>query len=66
MKFSLPTLLGFLLLLSFVSAAQDPITIGLEVPANLHTTKDEFIKSESDIITSLKKVPKDYVKKMEL
>ena len=48
MKFSLPTLLGFSLL-SFVSAAQD-----FEVPDNLPATKDEFVKSEKDIINASK------------
>ncbi len=46
MKFSLPTLLGLSLFLSFVSAAQDPIAIGFEVPANLPSTKEEFVNSE--------------------
>ena len=45
MKFSLPTLLGFSLLLFIVSAAQD-----LKVSQSLPSTKEEFVKSEEDII----------------
>ena len=46
MKLSFSTLLGFLLL-SFVSAAQD-----FEVSANLPATKEEFVKSEIEIINA--------------
>jgi hypothetical protein len=53
MKFTLPPLLGFLLL-SLISVAQDPITIGFEVPDYQPATKDEFVKSEPDFINAAK------------
>ena len=46
MKLSFSILLGFSLLLSFVSAAQDPIAIGYEVPKSFPSTKDELLKPE--------------------
>ena len=53
MKLSSSTLLGFLLLY-FISAAQNLIAIGFEVPANLPATKEEFVKSEKKIINAYK------------
>ena len=49
MKLSLATISAFLLLLPFVSAAQE-----YEVPTSLPTTKEEFIKSENDFIATAK------------
>ena len=49
MKFSLLALSGLSLLISFVSNAQD-----FEVPQDLPSTKEEFIKSEKDVITAAK------------
>jgi hypothetical protein len=40
--------------MSFISAAQDPIAIGFEMRANQPTTKDEFVKSEKNIINTYK------------
>jgi len=47
MKFSSSSFLGFLLLLSFISSAQD-----FEVPKDPPSTKEEFVKSEKDIINA--------------
>ena len=60
MKFSLPTLLGFLLLLSFIAVSQD-----FEVSANLPATKEEFVKSEKDINNAAKEEKlEDWVKSL--
>jgi len=48
MRISLSTLLGFMLM-SFIAAAQN-----FEVPANLPSTKEEFVKSEPDFIAAAK------------
>ena len=49
MKSSSLALLGIMLLFSFVSAAQE-----FEIPGDLPSSKDEFIKSEKDMINGAK------------
>jgi hypothetical protein len=49
MKFLSSFLSGLFLLITFVSSAQD-----IDVPANLPSTKDEFVKSEKDFIDAAK------------
>ena len=49
MKLCLPVFMGLSLLISLVSAAQD-----FEVPQSLPSTKEEFVKSEKDMIAAAK------------